>query len=77
MGESNTLNNSIEKALKNTLETIKAEYDKQCIEPAEEQDSGTVGQNPQTDTQHAENQSEESKTITKRKTTPNAHRRRI
>jgi hypothetical protein len=74
MGESNTLNNSIEKALQRTLETIRAEYEiftaSKTVTPelnADETESGTVGQSPQTDTQHAETQSEESKTITKRK----------
>ncbi|GHT42215.1 hypothetical protein FACS189437_10000 [Bacteroidia bacterium] len=74
MGESNTLNSSIEKALQKTLETIKAEYEiftaSKTVTPelnADETESGTVGQNPQTDTQPAENQSEKSKTTSKRK----------
>lgn len=60
MGEDKGLKNSIEKALQNTLETIKAEHEKQS--------SKTAGQSPQTDTQPAEIQSEESKTTAKRKT---------
>jgi DNA-binding HxlR family transcriptional regulator len=55
MGESNTLNNSIEKALQKTLESIREEY------------SGTVGQTLLTDPQSAENQSEDSKTIPTKK----------
>jgi len=66
MGESNTLNNSIEKALRQTLENIKAEHEKQS---AEKQESETVGQNPQTNTQPSETQSEESKTILIKKST--------
>ncbi len=81
MGENSTLNNSIEKALQQTLETIKAEHEKQCAEPVssapvsvaleEEQQepaqkSGTVGQTPQTDTQAAESKRKTSKTTTKK-----------
>jgi len=57
MGENNTLNNSIETALKQTLETIRAEHSK------------TVGQSPQTDTQPADNQIKKSRTTNKNKNT--------
>ena len=60
MSESNTLNNSIEKALRKTLETIKAEHE---IFTASE----TVGQTPQTDTQPSVKQRNKSRTTTKRK----------
>jgi len=53
--ENNTLNNNIETALKNTLETIKAEHSK------------TVGQSPQTNPQPSEIQTKKSKTPAKRK----------
>ena len=56
MGENNTLNNSIEKALQHTLEMIKKEHGK------------TVGQSPQTDIQPAETQTGSSKTTGKGKT---------
>ena len=65
MGESNTLNNSIENALRQTLENIKAEHEKQSAQPAKEQESGTVGQNPQTNPQSAENKRKTSKTTMK------------
>jgi DNA-binding HxlR family transcriptional regulator len=83
MGESNTLNNNIEKALQKTLETIRAEYEiftasktkeneakheTQPEEPTEEQDSKTVGQTPPTNPQAAENQTKKSKTAAKQKT---------
>ncbi|GHT74427.1 hypothetical protein AGMMS50262_07360 [Bacteroidia bacterium] len=86
MGESNTLNSSIEKALQKTLETIKAEHEiftaSETQTPelnADETGSGTVGQNPQTNTQHAETQSEKSKTRPRiiRPTKPNLNLRRI
>ena len=48
--ETNTLNNSIEAALKSTLETIKAEHSK------------TVGQNPPSNSQTTEKQTKNSKT---------------
>jgi len=56
LGEDNGLNNSIEKALQNTLEAIKAEH------------SRTVGQSPQTDTQPTETQTGNSRTTAKSKT---------
>ena len=62
MGENNTLNNSIEKALNDTLETIKAAYEKE-----KEERSGTVGQTPQTNLQPTENESKNSKTQRTRK----------
>jgi len=52
LDEDNTLKNSIDTALKATLETIKAEHSK------------TVSQNPQTNTQNAENKRKNSKTQT-------------
>jgi hypothetical protein len=55
MGENNTLNNSIEKALNNTLERIKEEYSK------------TVGQTPPPSPQPAENETKKSRTIKKQK----------
>ncbi len=81
MGEGNSFNNSIENALRQTLEAIKAEHAKQCAEPVSpasatvleeepqepEQESRTVGQTPQTNTQPAETQTKESKTIDKKK----------
>ena len=57
MSESNTLNNSIENALRQTLENIKAEH------------SRTAGQSPQTNLQLAENQSKDSTTTTVKKST--------
>jgi hypothetical protein len=55
MGENNTLNNSIEKSLNDTLETIKAEHSK------------TASQTPPTNPQHAETQTKNSKTPRTRK----------
>ena len=52
LDEDNTLKNSIDTALKNTLEAIKEEY------------SRTVSQNPQTNTQNAENKKNRSRTQT-------------
>jgi DNA-binding HxlR family transcriptional regulator len=52
LDEDNTLNNSIEQALKATLEKIDAEH------------SRTVSQNPQTNTQSTENKRNKSKTQT-------------
>ncbi|GHV59607.1 hypothetical protein FACS1894182_13960 [Bacteroidia bacterium] len=60
MGESNTLNSSIEKALQKTLETIKAEYEKQS--------GKTDGQNIVSNTQTADKQHKTSKTTNKLKT---------
>jgi hypothetical protein len=58
--EENGLNTSIENALKTTLETIKAEHEKQ--------NSKTDGQTPLSNSQSTENKITGSKTITKRKT---------
>jgi len=69
MGENNTFNNSIENALRQTLENIKAEHEKQSATPAETQSSGTVRQSPQADTQPAENETIESKTTAPKKST--------
>jgi hypothetical protein len=55
LDNTNTLNNSIETALKQTLETIRAEHEK-------EQNSGTVGQIPQTNPQPANKQRKSSRT---------------
>ena len=55
IGENNTLNNSIETALKQTLEMIRAEHEKA-------QSSGTVGQSPQTNPQPANKQRKNSRT---------------
>jgi len=57
MGENNTLNNSIEKALQKTLENIKAEHEKQSSE--------TAGQSQLTNSQPADNKRKTSKTTTK------------
>ncbi|GHU64923.1 hypothetical protein FACS1894123_10390 [Bacteroidia bacterium] len=59
MGESNTLNNSIEKALQKTLETIKAKYEKI---------SKTDGQGEVSNSQTADKQHKTSKTTNKLKT---------
>jgi hypothetical protein len=59
LDETNGLNNSIENALRKTLEIIKAEHSK------------TVGQNPLTNTQETENQTENSRTTRKRKNNAN------
>ncbi|MDR3327714.1 MAG: hypothetical protein LBT04_06280 [Prevotellaceae bacterium] len=53
----NALNNSIETALKKTIETIKAEHEKQS--------SKTDGQTPLSDTQNTENKAKRSKTTAK------------
>ena len=55
LDEDNTLNNNIEKALKQTLEAITAEHEKQ-------QNSKTVGQQQVSDNQTAEKQKKTSKT---------------
>ena len=65
MGENNTFNNSIENALRQTLENIKAEHEKQSAKPAEKQDSGTVGQIQLTNTHPVENKRKTSKTTAK------------
>ena len=62
MGENSTLNNSIEKSLNTTLETIKAAYEKE-----KEQNSGTVGQTPPPAPQPAENETKKSRTTKKQK----------
>jgi len=59
LNEDNGLNNSIENALRQTLESIKSE--------AEKQSSKTVGQNPLTNSQATENQNNETKTTPKGK----------
>jgi len=69
MGEDKGLKNSIENALRQTLENIKAEHEKQSAKSAETKSSGTVGQTPKTNTQPAEIQSEESKTTAVKKST--------
>jgi DNA-binding HxlR family transcriptional regulator len=70
MGENNTLNNSIEKSLNITLETIKAAYEKE-LPPScgggQGEVSKTVGQTIQTNPQAADNENKNSKTPTKRK----------
>jgi hypothetical protein len=58
LDSTNTLKNSIEKALQNTLEAIKIEYST-CTERSR---SETVGQNPLTDTKPATTQAKNSRT---------------
>ena len=60
--KANTLNNSIENALKNTFENIKAEHEKNHPCPSKIRESETVGQTPLSNSQNAEKQQQTSKT---------------